>query len=90
MPQIEPYIDTIQYSHAMENQIQQSQLSKHGKTSETGIFEGVPENVVNVVRGSSVPLASSVLPVGQNPIDVTYGAKPQPTYLDYLKTVNKT
>ena len=25
----------------------------------------------------------------QNPIDVTYDAKPQPTYLDYLKAANK-
>jgi hypothetical protein len=31
-----------------------------------------------------------VIPVSQNPIDVTYGAKPQPTYLDFLKASNKT
>ena len=71
------------------DQITQSQLSKQGKTNPSGIFEGTPENVATVTRGSSIPLASSVIPASQNPIDVTYGAKPQPTYLDYLKTVNK-
>ena len=71
-------------------QIKNSQLSKQGKTNLTGQFEGTPQNVATVLRGSSVPLASSVIPVSQNPIDITYGAKPQPTYLDYLKTVNKS
>lgn len=74
----------------IRKQIQKSQLSKQGRTSTTGIFEGTPQNVTTVLRGFSVPLASSVIPVSQNPIDVTYGAKPQPTYLDYLKTVNKS
>jgi hypothetical protein len=72
------------------NQIKDSQLSKQGRTSTTGQFEGTPQNVATVLRGSSVPLASSVIPVSQNPIDVTYGAKPQPTYLDYLKASNKS
>jgi hypothetical protein len=72
------------------NQIKNSQLSKQGRTSTTGQFEGTPQNVTTVLRGSSVPLASSVIPVSQNPIDVTYGAKPQPTYLDYLKASNKS
>jgi hypothetical protein len=71
------------------NQIKDSQLSKQGRTSTTGQFEGTPQNVTTVLRGSSVPLASSVIPVSQNPIDVTYGAKPQPTYLDFLKASNK-
>jgi len=71
-------------------QIKNSQLSKQGKTNLTGQFEGTPQNVTTVLRGSSVPLASSVIPVSQNPIDVTYGAKPQPTYLDYLKASNKS
>jgi hypothetical protein len=71
------------------NQIKDSQLSKQGRTSITGQFEGTPQNVTTVLRGSSVPLASSVIPVSQNPIDVTYGAKPQPTYLDFLKASNK-
>jgi len=71
------------------NQIRDSQLSKQGQTNPSGIFEGTPANVAAVARGSSVPLASSVVPVSQNPIDVTYNAKPQPTYLDYLKTTNK-
>lgn len=71
------------------DQITNSQLSKQGRTNPSGIFEGVPENVAAVVRGQSTPIASSVIPPNQSPIDVTYGAKPQPTYLDYLKTVNK-
>jgi hypothetical protein len=72
------------------NQIKDSQFSKQGRTSTTGQFEGTPQNVTTVLRGSSVPLASSVIPVSQNPIDATYGAKPQPTYLDYLKASNKS
>jgi hypothetical protein len=75
---------------AILNQIKNSQLSKQGRTSTTGQFEGTPQNVTTVLRGSSLPLASSVIPVSQNPIDVTYGAAPQPTYLDYLKASNKS
>lgn len=71
------------------DQIINSQLSKQGKTNPSGIFEGTPENAAAVVRGQSTPLASSAIPANQNPIDVTYGARPQLTYLDYLKTVNK-
>lgn len=75
---------------ALLGQIKKSQLSKQGKTNPSGIFEGTPQNVATVLRGSSVPLASSILPVTQNPLDVTYNAKPQPTYLDYLKASNKS
>jgi hypothetical protein len=75
---------------AILDQIKKSQLSKQGQTNPTGIFEGTPQNVTTVLRGSSVPLADSVIPVIQAPIDVTYGAKPQPTYLDYLKAANKS
>jgi hypothetical protein len=75
---------------AILNQIKNSQLSKQGRTNTTGQFEGTPQNVTTVLRGSSVPLASSVIPVSQNPIDVTYGAMPQPTYLDFLKASNKS
>ena len=71
------------------DQITNSQLSKQGQTNPSGIFEGTPENVATFVRGQATPLASSVIPPNQNPIDVVYGAKPQPTYLDYLKTVNR-
>ena len=75
---------------ALLNQIKKSQLSKHGQTNPSGIFEGIPQNVAAVLRGSSVPLADSVLPPIQAPIDITYGAKPQPTYLDFLRSSNKT
>lgn len=70
-------------------QIKNSQLSKRGKTNPTGQFEGTPQNVTAVLRGSSVPLASSIVPPIQDPVDVVYGVKPQPTYLDYLKASNK-
>ena len=75
---------------AILSQIKKSQLSKQGRTNPTGQFEGTPQNVTTVLRGSSIPLASSVIPVSQNPVDVTYGAKPQPTYLDFLKASNKS
>lgn len=74
---------------AILSQIKKSQLSKQGQTNPTGQFEGTPQNVAAVIRGSSVPLASSVIPPIQNPIDVTYNAKPQPTYLDYMQAANK-
>lgn len=74
---------------ALLGQIKKSQLSKQGRTNPSGQFEGTPQNVATVLRGSSVPLASSIVPVSQNPIDVTYNAKPQPTYLDYLQASNK-
>ena len=75
---------------AIIQQIRKSQLSKQGRTNPSGIFEGTPQNVTTVLRGSSVPLTDSVLPPIQAPIDVTYNAKPQPTYLEYLKTANKS
>ena len=71
------------------DQIGDSQLSKQGQTNPSGIFEGTPANVAAVVRGGSVPRASAVVPIAQNPIDVTFNSRPQPTYLDYLKSVNK-
>jgi len=74
---------------AILEQIKESRLSKQGRTNPSGIFEGVPQNVATVLRGSSVPLTSTVLPPIQDPVDVTYNAKPQPTYLDYLKASNK-
>ena len=70
-------------------QIKDSQLSKQGRTNPSGVFEGTPANVAAVTRGGNVPRASAVIPVIQNPLDVTFNAKPQSTYLDYLKTTNK-
>lgn len=74
---------------SMLEQIPRSTLSKRGRTNPTGIFEGVPANVAASVRGSSVPIGSPAIPPIQNPIDVTYNAKPQPTYLEYIKSSNK-
>jgi hypothetical protein len=71
------------------NQVRNSQLSKQGKTNPSGIFEGTPSNVGAVLRGSSVLIGSLATPPIQNPIDVMYEAKPQPTYLDYLQAANK-
>lgn len=67
------------------NQIQTSKLSKQGKTTLTGKFEGTPSNVGGVVQGGSTPRTATAIPASNNPIDVTYGGKPQPTYLDYLQ-----
>lgn len=74
---------------SMLTQIERSTLSKKGFTNPTGIFEGVPANVAASIRGSSVPTNSPAIPPIQNPIDVTYNAKPQPTYLDFIRSSNK-
>lgn len=74
---------------SMLGQIGKSTLSKKGQTNPSGIFEGTPANVAAVLRGSSVPLNSPAIPPIQNPIDVTYNAKPQPTYIEYIKSANK-
>jgi hypothetical protein len=70
-------------------QIKRSNLSKQGKTNPSGIFEGTPANVAAVLRGSSVPINSPAIPPIQNPIDVVYEARPQPTYLEFLQAANK-
>ena len=67
------------------NQIQKSKLSKQGKTNPSGIFEGTPSNVGAVVRGFTVPQTSAEAPPIKDPIDVTFNAAPQQTYLGYLK-----
>lgn len=70
-------------------QIKRSNLSKQGLTNPSGVFEGVPANVAAVLRGSSVPINSPAIPPIQNPIDVVYESRPQPTYLTYLQAANK-
>jgi hypothetical protein len=74
---------------AIIEQIKGSNLSKKGKTNPSGVFEGVPSNVAAVVRGSSVPLSSPAIAPIQDPLDATYDALPQPTYLNYIKAANK-
>jgi hypothetical protein len=71
------------------NQIKNSQLSKQGRTNLTGQFEGTPSNVGASIRGQATAIVSPAIPPRQNPIDVTYEAKPQPTYLDYMQAANK-
>lgn len=67
------------------NQIRNSKLSKQGKTNPSGIFEGTPSNVGAVVRGFTVPQTSTEAPPIQDPIDVTFNAAQQQTYLGYIK-----
>lgn len=71
------------------DQVKKSQLSKQGKTSTTGIFEGVPANVAAVTRTRTYPTSTYRTPVAPSPIDATFDAKPQLTYLDYMRAVNK-
>lgn len=71
---------------ALIDQIKKSQFSKQGRTTTTGVFEGTPENVVNVERGYSVPNASIVIPPSQLPIDFVSNLRDTQTYLDYLKS----
>lgn len=74
---------------ALLNQIKKSQLSKQGKTSPTGIFEGTPQNVAIVQRGYSVPKATAVINAAQNPIDITFNLRDTQTYLDFLKSTKR-
>ena len=71
---------------ALLDQIKISQLSKQGKTTTTGVFEGTPENVTIVERGYSVPNASIALPPTQLPIDYVSNLRDTMTYLEYLKS----
>jgi hypothetical protein len=67
-------------------QIKSSKLSKQGRTNPTGVFEGTPENVAVVDRGTRVPVTSPAIAPIQNPIDVTFNSVAQPTYLDFLRS----
>lgn len=74
---------------ALLNQIKSSQLSKQGRTTTTGVFEGTPENVTIVQRGYSVPNASIAIPPSQLPIDYVSNLRNTTTYLEYLKSVKR-
>jgi hypothetical protein len=74
---------------ALLGQIKNSQLSKQGRTTTTGVFEGTPQNVAIVQRGYSVPDSSIVLPPNQLPIDYVSNLRNTTTYLDYLKSAKK-
>lgn len=67
-------------------QIEGSNLSKKGGTNPTGVFEGTPSNVSQVVRDAKVPITSPAIPPIQNPTDVTFNSVTQPTYLDFLRS----
>lgn len=68
------------------NQITKSNLSKQGKKTTTGVFEGTPQNVALVRRGVSYPTATAVIPASVNPIDASFNAVNQGTYLDFLRS----
>lgn len=67
-------------------QIRGSKLSKQGRTNPTGVFEGTPQNVAVVTRGTTVPITSPAIPPIQNPTDVTFNSVAQPTYIDFLRS----
>lgn len=71
------------------DQVKKSELSKKGLTNPTGKFEGTPSNVAAVTRGGNIPRASTIIPPVVIPLDTTFDAKPQPTYLDYLQATTK-
>ena len=68
-------------------QIEASRLSKQGKKSVTGIFEGTPENAANARKTITVPNNSpqSALLYNQS----LGNQKAASTYLDYLKQEKK-
>ena len=74
---------------ALLGQIKNSQLSKQGRTTTTGVFEGTPQNVAIVQRGYSVPDAAIVIAPSQLPIDYVSNLRNTQTYLEYLKSVKR-
>lgn len=62
------------------SQVQTSKLSKQGKTTTTGIFEGQPDNTA-VSTGTTRPVSSSQ----QNPINVATDQPKALTYLEYMR-----
>jgi hypothetical protein len=74
---------------ALLGQIKNSQLSKQGRTTTTGVFEGTPQNVAIVQRGYSVPDAAIVIAPSQLPIDYVSNLRDTKTYLEYLKSAKR-
>lgn len=74
---------------ALIEQIKNSQYSKQGRTTTTGVFEGTPENVVLVQRGYSAPNAAIIIAPNQLPIDYVSNLRNTKTYLEYLKSVKR-
>lgn len=71
------------------SQVQESKLSKQGKTTTTGIFEGQPQNVVIANRSNrEVPTAIEKV---QAPIDISFNNRlfESDTYLQYLERYKK-
>lgn len=67
-------------------QIKGSKLSKQGRTSLTGVFEGTPQNVAVDERGVQVPVTSRAITPSENPVDITTNSVAQPTYLTFLRS----
>lgn len=74
---------------ALLGQIKNSQYSKQGRTTTTGVFEGTPENVALVQRGYSAPNAAIVIAPSQLPIDYVSNLRNTQTYIQYLKSVKR-
>ncbi len=74
---------------ALLGQIKNSQYSKQGRTSTTGVFEGTPQNVAIVQRGYSTPNAAIAVPPSQLPIDYVSNLRNTQTYIQYLKSVKR-
>jgi len=74
---------------AVLGQIKDSQFSKQGRTTTSGVFEGTPQNVALVQRGYSAPNAAIVIAPIQLPIDYVSNLRNTKTYLEYLKSVKR-
>jgi len=74
---------------ALLGQIKNSQYSKQGRTTTTGVFEGTPQNVAIVQRGYSTPNAALVIAPSQLPIDYVSNLRNTQTYIQYLKSVKR-
>lgn len=68
------------------DQVFSSVYSKKGRTSLTGVFEGVPQNVVTKTRGYTVPQG----PPDRTslPLDTTFD-KYNPTYVEYMRNAKR-
>ena len=68
------------------SQILKSKLSKQGKTSLTGIFEGQPSNTLVASRGFTTPTGNAMIdqPI-VNSVNFRNTQRPAETYLEHMK-----
>lgn len=74
-------------AHTVVDQVFDSNLSKKGQTTTTGVFEGQPVNQVNRDRGFTVPTSDPerVSP----PLDIFFRDDRRVTYLDTLRAAKR-